>query len=295
MGEYTEATHVLVYKYWSNKSKWDTLVESHARQGIWFVSSSWAKGSLGAKRRLPELQHCIPNGEVAVRSTPVKVQRIPVVDLSKGIAGAPPKPTTAGSKGDYEFSVERLDEMIQAQYDAASGEERERPQMARRLNARVSCQAALSPGRVVRLVADTLQHPAYSVGKWQALFREWKTRIGRFRFLPPLEKEKEKEAFQALEETPLRVQAEHGRSEGSTSAARPTSPPNTKVYGPSARMTVEALATTIQAIHRERLYGQEMSQSEMAKALFSRVRLMIVTLLGVFAWRWLIQLLAFRI
>lgn len=142
MGDYSEATHVLVYKYWSNQSKWDTLVATHAPAGVWFVASKWAKASLRDGRRAPELKHCVPNAEQAVRSTPLTVQRIPVVDLSLAIAAIPLGLSKEAKKNQYEVSVERLDEIMQHQ-SAVGYNRRAREQMAERLAEKVSTQHPL--------------------------------------------------------------------------------------------------------------------------------------------------------
>lgn len=63
--DYADATHVLVSKYQANKSQWNTLVAQHAPKGVWFVYREWAKKSLEEKRRLPEIEHCVPKGELA--------------------------------------------------------------------------------------------------------------------------------------------------------------------------------------------------------------------------------------
>lgn len=91
------------------------------------------------------MKHCIPNAEVAVRSTPVKVQRIPVIELSMGIASTPPKPTLHGPKGDYEFSVERLHEIMQEEYDTITENRAERVQMGKRLHTKASLSSRVSP------------------------------------------------------------------------------------------------------------------------------------------------------
>jgi hypothetical protein len=136
--DYSDATHVLVYKYWSNKFKWDSLVASHAPQGVWFVNHEWAKASLRDKRRAPELKYCIPNAEQAVRSTTTtKVPRIPAVDLALGSAATPLKPSESAKKGEYEMSAERLNEILQQEYDAMMANERGRKQMLKGLHEKV--------------------------------------------------------------------------------------------------------------------------------------------------------------
>ena len=61
-----------------------------------------------------------------------------MVDLGLAIAAAPPKPSMTGSRGDYEFTVERLNDIMQEQYDALSADPERVKKMSKVLHAKVS-------------------------------------------------------------------------------------------------------------------------------------------------------------
>ena len=43
-----------------------------APKGIWFLSPDWAKKSVAEKKRLPEIDHCVPGGTLAGSASALK-------------------------------------------------------------------------------------------------------------------------------------------------------------------------------------------------------------------------------
>lgn len=83
MADYADATHVLIYKPAQQSSQWKKPIAEHARKGIWFLSSEWAKKSLAEKTILPEEDHCLAGSIIAGLVSPKSAQApLPVVQQS---------------------------------------------------------------------------------------------------------------------------------------------------------------------------------------------------------------------
>jgi len=55
----------LIYKFAQQALQWKDIIAELAPKGIWFLSPDWVKKSVAEKRRLPEIDHCVPGGTLA--------------------------------------------------------------------------------------------------------------------------------------------------------------------------------------------------------------------------------------
>lgn len=165
------------------------LVAEHAPKGIWFVYREWAKKSLEEKRRLPEIDHCVPKGELAAIAARAR-------EIGQG--------SNANKDGEISKTspTTHSDQLLKEVHEAKAslGLETERD-VAKHLHGKVRrSQICLST-----CDAKHVQHGIYDVKKWAGLYREWARRNKPAQ--SPIAS-KSRSMFRTLEESPLRVKEE---------------------------------------------------------------------------------------
>ena len=190
MADYADATHVLIYKPAQQSSQWKEPIAEHARKGIWFLSSEWAKKSLAEKTILPEEDHCLAGSIIAGLVSPKAVQAtLPVVRQS---ADPTEKPTLPPG---------RLSEILKEESRIMRKQGGLSPaEIAMRLEAKVSCPVSRSSK------ADD-QYGLYSIPEWREHYKAWKNRTGQSD-QPLATPRPSTSAFAPLEETALKVKSE---------------------------------------------------------------------------------------
>lgn len=129
MADYADATHVLIYKPAQQATQWKEPIAEHARKGIWFLSSEWAKKSLAEKTILPEEDHCLAGSIIAGLVSPKSMQ-----------AALPDVQQSAGSTEKATLPPGRLSEILKEESRIMRKEGGLSPgEIAMRLEAKVSC------------------------------------------------------------------------------------------------------------------------------------------------------------